>query len=122
MKYATIPLGLVILMASVVAAAATPAIPVQYRGEWCAINESRTLYRRCRTWEPSEYGGMTIKARAILFADFGCRVSKITALRVGHRVRSVCMGEGEGFPSSSVERWRLSADGRSLIVQIRTEP
>jgi hypothetical protein len=48
--YATLLLGLAILLASVVAAAAKVRIPAQYRGDWCVIerpDQAREWLRRC---------------------------------------------------------------------------
>jgi hypothetical protein len=128
--------ALAILMASVVTAAATPAetcevckvrlrIPAQYRGEWCAITEAPTeIYKRCPGKSAQWKGAfMQIGAREIQAPEVGCSVFKITALRVGHRIQRIC-GEGWERPadlSRTNERWRLSTDGRYLIVRQNTD-
>jgi hypothetical protein len=94
MKYATPLLGLAILVASVVTAAAAPQIPAQYHGEWCAISrhgkvpKENWVHKRCRDRYDNDLGGMQVRARWIDSLESRCTVTKVTALRVGHKVQS----------------------------------
>jgi hypothetical protein len=118
MKYATLLLGLAILMANVVVAKAAEQIPAQYHGYWCEIEpaQNQSLYKRCR--EPDSEAAISIRARDIECGEGVCKLLAITAIPGGHKVRARCQGTyTDQGPFIQVEHWRLSPNGRRLEVR-----
>jgi hypothetical protein len=127
-KYATIPLGLVLVLASIAAAQAAELIPAQYHGSWCPIktnapDSKRTIYERCRDIGDQQLG---INSRGIAVIDeVGCRPLAIKSVRDGHKLRCRCgsfnqigtVGPKEYWIVT--ERWRLLANGRRLEVETK---
>jgi hypothetical protein len=119
MKYATPLLGLAILMASVVAAAAEPQIPQQYHGEWCTIshNEQKSVFKRCRDRYNNETGGLQIRTHHYDALETRHTPTKVIPYRNGHKIDGTWVHEtGEKGTSEGPEYWSLSQDGRYLII------
>jgi hypothetical protein len=127
MKYATPLLGLAILVASVLAAAAAPRIPAQYHGTWCWIEPhnadkvtppTKWTYKRCR--EVMSEGDFVVRASDIRSPEANCKLINIVALHVGHRVQAECVYVADGTPAPDQSwpmnvQWHLSDDGRYLM-------
>jgi hypothetical protein len=112
--------GLAIVLASVVAAAAGPRIPTEYRGEWCAIrsDEKKTIYKRCRDRYANEAGGIQVRARYFDGLETRHTPTKIIRYRNGHKI------EGTWSQADSTDKdvpegpdyWHLTLDGRYLNI------
>jgi hypothetical protein len=119
-------LALIVLATPTVAAAADE-IPAKYRGEWCFVkgtaSKEGAAFKRCRDrYENDDDGGMRIRAREIWGLETGCRVIKVTAVRIGHELEEECSTKSHSpIPTSGSElmrqttRLRLSGNGRRLI-------
>jgi hypothetical protein len=122
MKYATLILGLAILMVGVVTAAAEPQIPSQYHGEWCAIsqsNEQKTVFKRCRDRYDNDKGGLRIRARYYDALETRHTPTQIVRYRNGHKIEGTWSqpdSSDKDVPEGP-DYWYLTQDGRYLIIE-----
>jgi hypothetical protein len=118
MKYTT--LALAILMAVVATARAESQIPPQYHGEWCDVrsDESKSVLKRCRDRYANADGGLQINARYYDALETRHVPTKISRYKNGHKIETTWTHDtGEKGTSLAPQYWRLSPDGRRLVIE-----
>jgi hypothetical protein len=106
----------VTMLAALVAPAAGAEVPAQYRGLWCDGSKG---YYRCR--EATSEGYLHIRRDRINLSEEGdCRITAVTPIAKGHRLRVYCPPDVLPDPPEHVNL-RLDARGR-LHLDSRRRP
>ena len=108
LKHVTSLLGLAILMASTIIAAAAAEVPAQYRGLWCEARDG--TYYRCRK-ATSESSRLIRRDGFNITEEPDCRVNAVTPITKGHRLRMRCT-ETSDEPELVDVNLRVDARGR----------
>jgi hypothetical protein len=127
-KSRTLLLGLAIVLASVVAAAAQAAkTPKELRGGWCNIQNrnwdspNRSIYKRCSPWPAGDFDDVlevgVNKIDDNDQSDRECKLLRIASIGRGRFiVRMKCRDEASDPWKYITQRWRLFANGQRLKI------
>jgi hypothetical protein len=101
----------IVAVALAIATVARADVPTQYRGLWCGGSKG---YYRCRKATSEDY--LHIRRDRINLSEEGdCRITAVTPIAKGHRLRVYCPPDVLPDPPEHVNL-RLDARGRLVVV------
>ena len=115
MKYATLLVGLAIVMASIASARAENTIPSAYRGAWCLTDNNGNVqqYKRCRETDGEQ--DWEIQPHLMTNGEAICIPLAIVTKRNLLSVRFEC--STPEWKDVFTQSMQLSADGQRLTIK-----